>query len=332
MNFKYQVEKEYNGWRIIDILKAVFGISGLLAKKIRLYGNVNLNGQSRRMIDLAYTGDLIEASPAKNQSDVEPFIVQPTDAIPILFQDDHLLIINKPAGLVVHPTYTHPDHTLLDLLSERKLHPVTRLDRETSGVMILAKHGHAHYRIMQNPIKRIYHAINHGCWRPQAGEINAPIGLAPDTVMIRQVLESGKQALSYYQVLAESIVNQISLTEFTLVTGRTHQIRVHSLYEAHPILADGLYGIADYFPDSDKIIPDIQHSLSRIKTDKQKDFLELLTEKSRQMDNIMQRQALHARQIGFTHPITRKYMEFTADYPQDIQNLIQAYFKDDLSG
>lgn len=324
MEFKYTVEKKYNGKSIYEILKDKFQISSILLKKIRLNGNLFVNGQAYRMIDIAKTGDEIIAQPSKNPEDFKPFNVNRADDIPILFEDEHIVVLNKPANIVVHPTFTHPENTLIDRLSDHPLHTVTRLDRETSGVMIIAKHSHAHYRLMQNSSKKIYWAITHGIWSEKSGEINASIHRSPDSIMIRQVDLQGKEAITLFNVIGESVSNNYSWLEFELVTGRTHQIRVHSLFRAHPLLGDGLYGIADYFPHiiPNKHVTALQRDLVRIESNLQSNFKDLLTDSQLALDQRINRQALHARKIGFYHPITQELMEFEAEIPADMKQFI----------
>ncbi len=324
MEFKYTVEKKYNGNSIHEILKDKFQMSSILLKKIRLNGNLFVNGQPYRMIDKAHTGDEIIAQPSKNIEELKPFYVNRYDDIPILFEDEHIVVLNKPANIVVHPTFTHPENTLIDRLSDRTLHTVTRLDRETSGAMIIAKHSHAHYRLMQSHARKIYWAITHGIWPEKSGEINAPIHRSPDSIMIRQVDSAGKEARTLYKVLAESISKNYSWVEFELITGRTHQIRVHSLYKAHPLLGDGLYGIADYFPHiaPNKHVTALQRDFARIESNLQSNFENLLTDSQLALDQRINRQALHARTIGFHHPITQEFMEFEAEIPVDMKQFI----------
>ncbi len=325
MEFKYIVEEIYHGKSIAEILKLKFQISSLLLKKIRLHGVLLVNGLPKRMIDPAYTGDFILAQPSTDPDDFKPFKMNALPNIEILYEDEHLAVLNKPANLVVHATFSHPENTLIDQLSDRRLHVVTRLDRETSGAMIIAKHSHAHYRLMQRPMHKVYWALTHGIWQKKRGEINAPILRSPDSIMIRQVDSDGKEAITLYVVRRESSLKNFSLVEFQLLTGRTHQIRVHSLYMAHPLLADGLYGIADYMPGlilEKKVIP-IQKDLCRIQQERQQIFLNLLNESQYALDCQIKRQALHARCIGFYHPISEKYMEFTADPPEDMKILLE---------
>ncbi|NLJ95052.1 MAG: RluA family pseudouridine synthase [Clostridiaceae bacterium] len=324
MEFKYIVEEKYNNLKINEILKSRFDFSKLMLKRIRLYGELLLNSKSARMIDTAKTHDKIIVRTPNYDPETSFFRVNRLKDVPIIFEDDHIVVLNKPANLVVHPTYTHPDGTLLDLLSSNKLHAATRLDRETSGIMVLAKHSHAHYRLMKFPMERIYIAINHGIWQQKSGEISAPIKRAENSIMIRVVDNGGKTAVTNYRVLFENFKENFSLTEFKLITGRTHQIRVHSLFMGKPILADGLYGIADYFPNlsSGKNVPCIQKDICRVSLKVRLQFLELLNDLQLELDTKLDRQALHSKKLGFIHPITEQHMEFETPIPEDFKKIL----------
>lgn len=325
MEFRLIVKKNNNAKRAVDALVNEFNISSQMQKRIRLYGNLWINGKLARMIDPVYTGDLIVAHPVKDATLLTPAKINSIPGVEILFEDDHLIVVNKPSNLVVHPTMSHPDNTLLDLLSEQKLHSVTRLDRETTGALIIAKHPHAHYRIVQNPIKRIYWAFTHGHWPKDQASLVHPIKRDPDSIMLRIVDQKGRAAITHYSVVKSYSAENFDWVEFELETGRTHQIRVHSLFSARPLLADGLYGIADYCTfDADSNFRIINHlfSSNRINPEFQKDFANLLTKEQLTLDKKIKRQALHSRLIGFVHPITQQYLEFEAEMPSDMEQII----------
>lgn len=330
MEFKYIVEEKHNSKKAFEVLDSVFGMSSLMQKKIRLYGNLWVNGEHHRMIDPVYTGDFIMAHPTIKIEDLVPAKINKVPGIDILFEDDHLLVVNKPPKIVVHPTRSHPDKTLIDLLSDKKLHTVTRLDRETSGAIIIAKHGHAHYRITQKPIKRIYWALTHGIWQNKEGTIDASIRRCQDSFMIRVVASDGKKAVTHYRVKDQVPEENYSWLEFQLQTGRTHQIRVHSLYHAHPLLGDGLYGLSDYYEQTNDeiVLSEIEKlDTERIQNLNQINFRKLVNKNQVLIDQRIDRQALHARIIGFSHPIHNKYIEIEAPLPEDMQKLLPEKFE-----
>ncbi|HHT25122.1 MAG TPA: RluA family pseudouridine synthase [Clostridiaceae bacterium] len=360
MEFKVTVNQNQDSKRAVDVLIDEFEISAQMQKRIRLYGNLWINGKPGRMIDIVHTGDRIVAHSSQNYSELLPVKTNRIPGVEVLFEDEHLIVLNKPSDMVVHPTMSHSDNTLLDLLSEKILHPVTRLDRETSGALIIAKHAHAHYRLVQNPIKRVYWALTHGHWTKEQGVIEQPIMRFPNSIMIRVIDLAGKAAITNYKVLYSFQEHNFDWVEFILETGRTHQIRVHSLYHGHPLLGDGLYGITNYceldhqanfnileidpnlhflylhensihenFIDHNKqqnYLIDInllKISPQRIAPEYQSKFKSLINKKQLLLDQMIKRQALHSRLIGFTHPITKKHMEFKAQLPSDMMTFLE---------
>tara|TARA_B110000014_G_C20055870_1_gene549546 strand:- start:32 stop:940 length:909 start_codon:yes stop_codon:yes gene_type:complete len=219
--------------------------------------------------------------------------------IEILYEDESMVALNKPAGLLVHPSENNLiEVTLLNIMRQR--YPsvidigntnlsgvVHRLDRDTSGVMVFAKN-----RLAQNILKdqwknretlKIYHAVVKGCPTPNEGIIEAPIGKDPANTGKQAVVEDGLSAETSYEVI-KNYNNKYSLLEVKIKTGRTHQIRVHLAAIGYPIIGDKLYGIP--------------------------------------VDQI-QRQALHSKMLGVKIPSTDEWKEFTSDLPQDMIELIE---------
>lgn len=212
----------------------------------------------------------------------------------ILFEDDYLLVINKPAGMNTIPSREHPVGSLANGLIgyyeknglQATSHIVTRLDRDTSGLVLIAKHRHVHhlFSLMQKGgnVNRTYEAFAEGSIFPPAGIITAPIGRKEDSIIEREVRLDGQFACTHYRVIEE--LYGFSRVELKLETGRTHQIRVHMSYLGHPLLGDDLYG----------------GNIS-----------------------IIQRQALHCKKIHFTHPFLQEEMTFTAPLPPDMIELLE---------
>ncbi len=223
--------------------------------------------------------------------------------ITILYEDDHLAVIQKPAGLVVHPACGHPRGTLVNALLARLsslssggdvLRPgiVHRLDKETSGVMVVAKTDAVHRRLTEqfaaHSISRKYRGIVFGMMKKKSGIVETRIGRHPKHRKKMAVLkDGGRVAITEYRVLEEK--GGFSLVEFTLRTGRTHQIRVHVSHLGHPIVGDTLYS-------------------TRGRTIR-------LGKKEIQVNRNM----LHAFHIGFVHPVIEEWMEFTVEDPQDFR-------------
>lgn len=288
MEIVYLVTDSDHGLRAVDVLIAKTGLSRLMSKRIRLYGELLKNGQPWRMIDPVAAGDRLVARTAGHTDHPEP-LRQPA-GIGFVYQDDWLVILNKPAGLVVHPTYRHETGTLTDLLSDQPLHPVSRLDRDTSGLVMIARNGHAHYAVMQHPMTKIYLALVHGRLADSQGLIDAPISRDPASIIKRRVDPAGALAKTRYRVLHYFPVADVSTVEFELLTGRTHQIRVHSLAIGHPLVGDTLYG----HTGSEQTALDIQ----------------------------LGRQALHARSLGFIHPLSKQPLQVHAPLPPDLRQAL----------
>ena len=231
---------------------------------------------------------------------VEFDIPEPTllEAVPqnipvdIVYEDDDLLIVNKPKGMVVHPAAGNPDGTLVNALlyhCEGKLSSINgvirpgivhRIDKLTSGLLIVCKNDISHNfiaeQIKEHSFTREYFAINCGRFKEYKGTIDAPIGRDKfDRKKMCVTQQNSKNAVTHYEVLEE--FSGYTLTKFTLETGRTHQIRVHSAYVGHPVLGDDVYG---------KAFKGIEG------------------------------QCLHAKKVGFIHPTTKEYMEFDSELPE----------------
>jgi len=230
-------------------------------------------------------------------------------AIKVLYEDSAIIIVDKEAGMVVHPAAGHSSGTLVNALLYHcndlsgiggKLRPgiVHRLDKDTSGVMIVTKNDDAHNKMAGqfkvHRISRKYKALVYGEMAPR-GTIDEPLGRHPvDRKKIAPVKE-GRRAVTHWKLL--KAYQGLSLVELTLETGRTHQIRVHLSNIGHAIVGDETYG-----------------NPGRVKGIKNKVIQDKLKG--------MKRQALHAFLLGFKHPVTDEYMEFTSQLPQDMQSLI----------
>lgn len=212
----------------------------------------------------------------------------------IIFEDEHLLVVNKPKGMVVHPAAGNPDGTLVNALlyhcgdslsgigGVARPGIVHRIDKNTSGLLIVAKtdtaHVHLAEQIKEHSFTREYEGIIIGCFKEYEGTINAPIGRHPThRKKMAVTLKNSKEAVTHYTVVQR--FDGYSHVRFKLETGRTHQIRVHSSYMGHPILGDEVYG-------------GMKKGLS------------------------FEGQCLHAKKIGFIHPISGQYLEFDSELPE----------------
>ncbi len=233
----------------------------------------------------------------------------------ILFEDDDLLVIDKPAGLTVHPGAGNHDHTLVNALieycgeslsnigGEARPGIVHRLDKDTSGLIIVAKNNYSHTKLSkalaERLIKRIYHTLVYGAPVINLGTVTTQMCKSKNNPRKMAIMHAGgRSATTHYRVL-ERFHNQLSLLECTLETGRTHQIRLHMEFKKTPVIGDQMYGRS------------LNFSLSEI-DDVTKNYIKNFP-----------RQALHARELHFTHPRSGESMNFTSDYPQDFKDLIK---------
>jgi 23S rRNA pseudouridine1911/1915/1917 synthase len=206
----------------------------------------------------------------------------------VLHEDPHLLALNKPAGIVVHPSYKNASGTLLNgvlwrLRDRPDVRPgiVTRLDKDTSGVMLVSLTPGVHARLQRNPIRKEYLAIVGGVPHPSAGTIDLPLGRDPDDRRRVVVTRDGLQSVTHYEVVSSA--HGVSVVRCELETGRTHQIRVHMAARGWPILGDATYGVAD----------------SRLA-----------------------RQALHAWRVTFEHPISGDELRVMAPLAPDLASIL----------
>lgn len=221
--------------------------------------------------------------------------IVPNDSIilNILFEDDYLLIIDKPAGIAVHPSILHYDNSLSNGVKsyfekiglKKKIRPVNRLDKDTSGIVIFAKNEYIQESLVRqmnnNIFEKKYIAVLDGLLEENSGTINAPIARKKDSIIERCIDDSGDIAISHYKVLQR--LGNMTEVEYTLGTGRTHQLRVHSAFIGHPIIGDSLYG---------------------------------------NESGLISRQALHSYYAEFIHPITKKEMVIHSELPSDICRLL----------
>ena len=221
-------------------------------------------------------------------------------SVEVLYADSDIIVVNKPSGIIVHRAPGYPDGTLCDILlkdfpdmagvgSDERPGVVHRLDRDTSGVMVFARTQRAYLALRREfenhgRVKKTYLAVIHGAIKPQTGTLNTLIGRKPfDAKRMAVVDRNGKTAITHWTVLSRH--GGLSLAEFIIETGRTHQIRVHAAHLGHPIAGDSLYG--------DQV-------------------------RDRRMARPPSRPLLHAVEITFPHPASRRMMTFAAEPPADI--------------
>lgn len=296
---EYRITVEESHPRV-DVFLAGRAELGLSRSRIRALideGYVTLNGSVPKPGQAVNPGDVIVVQ----VPDPEPVQLVP-EPIPldIVYEDEDVVVVNKPRGLVVHPAAGHWTGTLVHALLEKvddlegiggKLRPgiVHRLDKDTTGLLVVAKSERAmaslQEQIREHLVQRVYWALVHGNNMPDTGRIEAPIGRHPrDRKRMAVNARTGRDAVTYFRVLER--YRGYALLECRLETGRTHQIRVHLSFIGHPVVGDPLYG-------------------------------------PRKPALGMPPQALHARQLCFRHPATGEWMEFTVDPPADMMAVIQ---------
>lgn len=287
MKISYIIDAAHDGRELRQLVRAPLGLSTKLWKHIKWNGTILVNGKQHGDARLrVHTGDELTLLWQEVSS------VVPVDLpLDILYEDETFLVVNKPAGIIVHPTHRAARDTLVHAVAgyfERRgeaagIHPLYRLDRDTTGIVILAKSARIQHAMTKHhgQIYREYLALARGHLDRPSGCIDMPIGRDPSKANHWQVRADGKRALTEYETIASW--PSYSLLKIHLLTGRTHQIRVHFSVLGHPLLGDTAYdGPRDIIP----------------------------------------RQALHAWRVHFFHPDTGKEIRIEAPIPEDMHHLI----------
>ncbi|MEO2507912.1 RluA family pseudouridine synthase [Clostridium paraputrificum] len=290
-----KVSKEYEGATIREFLKEDLGLSSRLIRRSAIEKRILVNKKEVRMRYIVHSGDLVQIN---LQSDESQNITPEKMDLDIVYEDEDILVINKKPYMVVHPTKSYQSGTLangvLFYFKETNqnciVRLVSRLDMNTSGLIIIAKNQFAHMALSKemegNNLEKRYLAIVHGNLKEKEGTIDAPI-YRPDGEefgTMRIVDERGQRSITHYKVI-ESF-KDADLVECLLETGRTHQIRVHMKHLGHPIYGDTLYG----FEGDEELIP---------------------------------RQALHAYGLDFKSPKTKETLSLRAKLPDDMESLLK---------
>ncbi|EFM11618.1 pseudouridine synthase, RluA family [Paenibacillus curdlanolyticus YK9] len=292
------VEERDHGQQVRTVLERRLGVSRKLLSRVKLTElGLTVNGKRVYTSDRVSTGDLLQVRMEKERSD--DILPEPIP-IEVVFEDDDLLIVNKPAGIIVHPTHGHYTGTLANGVvhywQERgeivRFRPIHRLDEHTSGLVVIAKTPYVHQQLSEQlqagTIEKRYLAFVYGKPEPSEGTVNEPIDRDPERPHIRIVTPEGYPSVTHYETIAQYNEGTASCVRLNLETGRTHQIRVHMKFLGCPLIGDDMYGREEGHGPAD--------------------------EKAR-------RQALHAESIAFTHPMTAERMTWKAPLPEDLQQL-----------
>ena len=291
MEFKYIIENsEYK--TVKDVLKNYFFISSRLLLKLKrnkkiFLNNVYCNNLSKNIS----VNDTVSFS--LDQEEDNSNIIATNIPLNIVYEDDAFLIVNKPAGIPVHPSMDHYTDSLSNGIAfyfskiclKKKIRPVNRIDKDTSGIVIFAKNEYIQECLIRQmkskQFVKKYIAVVNGNLDNSVGTINAPIARKEGSIIERCVNSNGDNAITHYKVLKRTA--NYDIVECILETGRTHQIRVHFAHIGHSLLGDTLYGT---------------HS------------------------DLIKRQALHSYEVDFIHPITKQNVKYIADIPEDLKNLL----------
>lgn len=293
----HTVPPEQDGWRLRSVLLTGMGLSRKLLVRLRgIEGSIRVNGSTDLLYRPLRAGDEVEVKLPVEQS--ESILPQPMD-IEVIHEDEHLLIVNKPWGLIVHPTSGHYINTLANGIvhywqekGERfRFRPIHRLDQDTSGVLAVAKNGYAHQYVseqfQEGQVQKTYIAVVYRRLAHDRGTIEGPIDRDAVNPHVRVVTPAGAPSTTHYEV-AERL-DGATVVRVKPVTGRTHQIRVHMKHIGHPLIGDGLY--------IDPAIPPAPHLPA-------------------------ERQALHASTLSFVHPGSKERVTYEAPLTQDLEKLI----------
>ena len=230
--------------RLSTVLKEEMKISTGLMNRLKWQEKIFVNGIPRHTDYPVETGDVVTVP----LEEPEPEYPAEDGPLTILYEDDHLLAVDKPAGMLIHPSHSKFDGTLANYVvayyqktgQKCAFHPVTRLDRDTFGIVLLAKNSHAHALMQQCDLQKTYHALVLGNWAEEKGVIDAPIARKPLPSLLREVSPEGKPCTTEFEVLERHV--GFSKLQLRPITGRTHQLRVHCAHMGHPILGDPQYG------------------------------------------------------------------------------------------
>jgi len=283
------------GKQLKYILKGRMHISERLVKKLKYQNKIYVNNEAVHVNYIVKENDLVrvELELEEDCENIEPQAIP----IDIIHEDDSLLVLNKQPGIVVHPTSSHPDSTIANGIVyylkqkgiSKKVRPVSRLDRETSGIIIFAKNQYAQEVLIKQMhsgiFQKEYLGIVQGIPSEKAGTIDLPIDRKPGSIMLRHISETGSPSVTHYEVIKTYPSHNAALLRFELETGRTHQIRVHCQAMGFPIYGDTLYSDNTEF--------------------------------------LISRQALHSHITKIRHPETQREVVFQAKLPQDMKSLLE---------
>ena len=229
--------------RLSSFLKNEMHMSSGLVNRLKWQNRILVNGKTEHNDFSVRPGDVITAL----LEEPEPEYPAQDGPLTVLYEDDHILVVDKPAGMLIHPSRSQLTGTLANFVQgyyqktgqHCAFHPITRLDRDTFGIVLLAKNPHIHSRLQTVPIRKVYHALVFGGPEADSGIIDAPIARKPLPSLLREIRPDGKPSLTEFRVLERR--SELCKLELCPVTGRTHQLRLHCAHMGYPILGDPQY-------------------------------------------------------------------------------------------
>lgn len=289
---EWTIHEEWTNIPLQELLKTTLRAPRALLHQWRMNKQVKVNDENPNWVKPLQLGDKLSIELFDKETDPVICEKRPID---ILYEDDHVIILNKPIQMNTHPNEEGETGTLANALAyyyeangkRIKARHVHRLDKDTSGAVVFAKHSLAHsilnQELIERKMKRTYVAIVHGKMKKKSGTINASIGRDRHHPVRRRVSKGGQHAITHYEGINYCNELDCTVVKLTLDTGRTHQIRVHLSSIGHPIIGDNLYGGKNVH---------------------------------------INRQALHAENVTFNHPITGDKLEIHAPFPNDIKSIL----------
>lgn len=290
---RHVVTSSQAGQRVDQVAKEVFHLTSSVLRRVKwLDSGITLDGKKAFVSDPVAPGQVLEV--LVDQPGRQAKVLSYPGVLDLVYEDDHIVVLNKQAGVLVHPIVPAQVDTIGNFLlwhynttgqAGTLFHPVHRLDRGTTGLLVAAKHPSAQTALKEQlhtpDFQRRYLALTVGAPEPMAGTVDAPIRKAPDSPIRHGVFPDGQRAVTHYETL--SLHGPYALVRLTLDTGRTHQIRVHMAHIGHPLLGDFLYG---------------------------------------QESPHIARPALHSAELSFLHPMTGERLAFTQPLPRDMAQLL----------
>lgn len=301
MEITYIADKSDEDKKLKEILKKKLYLSAILIREITIAKSYSVNGKKVYTNYLVKPNDKINVTLPNNTSNFSSKFCLKKSTLDIIYEDEYLLIVNKPKNMPSHPSHDNYENTLSNIVAYylkkqniNSIHIVTRLDKNTTGICIFAKHKYIQELFVRKKdqinFKKEYLAVVYGILENDKGIIEKNIKRKDGTIILREVSENmtdGLFAKTEYSLIERNYEKNYSVLKIILHTGRTHQIRVHLSYIQHPLLGDELYA-----PNEKNIL------------------------------KFIDRVALHCFKVSFFHPITNKKVELISDIPKDIRNLI----------